>query len=654
MHRRVAAPEDFLVKETIMEISNTRIARGARTLLALAATLLALAGCGGSGGADSSAPSGGLANGGAQSGSCANGDCGTLLLSLTDAEGDFASYSVDVLSIELERANGATVETLPKKVRIDFAQLTDLSDLLSVTTLAPGDFVGGTIRLDYSNAEVFVEKDGEVVQARVVDENGQPLGQTELEIRLADRNHLVITRGRAAFLAVDFDLAASHELDLTTTPPVARARPYIVAEVQPVDEKDLRIRGALVSVDAAASSYTVDLRPWHENDGALGRFTIHTTAQTSFEIDGAAATGAAGLAALAQKPGGTMTVAFGSLATQSREFTAEIVHAGTSVSGETFDAVHGNVVSRSGDVLTVKGAFAVRRDRQTAFRRTVLVQLGPDTKVLKAGSMQVLRADAISVGQRIVAIGALREPASSDPSIATPPTLDATAGRVRMLVTELHGTVESVVAGQLTMQLRAIDRLGIDMFDFAGTGVTSAQDADPAHYEVGTGALALAQVAPGEAAKVIGFVAPFGSAPPDFEGRTVVDRRELPDVLGIGWGETGTTAPFLSMGPSGLVLDIDNPSIGLRHFLVAGGRKIDLLELPSSPTLAPANGRTLYGITEPGHVELFASFDEFVAELSVRLGAGDAVLGLSAYGSYDESSNTLTANRISAYFGAAD
>jgi hypothetical protein len=637
-----------------MEISNTRIARGAGTLLALAATLLALAGCGGSSGGDSGASGGGIANGSAQSGSCANNDCGTLLLSLTDADGDFVSYAVDVLSIELQRANGATVETLPKKVRVDFAQLTDLSDLLSVTTLAPGDFVGGTIRLDYSSAEVFVEKNGEVVQAVVVDENGQPLGQTALEIRLADRNHLVVTRGRAAFLAVDFDLAASNEVDIAPTPPVVKARPYIVAEVQPVDEKDLRIRGALVSVDTGASSYTIDLRPWHENDGALGRVTIHTTAQTSFEIDGAAASGAAGLAALAQKPAGTMTVAFGTLATQSRDFTADVVHAGTSVSGETFDAVQGNVVSRSGDMLTVKGAFAVRRDHEAAFRRTVLVQLGPDTKVLKVGSMQVLGADAISVGQRIVAIGTLREAAASDPSIAPPATLDATAGRIRMLVTELHGAVETVVAGQLTMNLRAIDRLGIDMFDFAGTGPTSAQDADPAHYEVATGALALAQVAPGEAAKVIGFVVPFGSAPPDFEGRTVIDRRELPDVLGIGWGESGTTAPFLSMGPSGLVLDVRNPSIGARHFLLTGERKIDLLELASGPTLAPASGRALYGITEPGHVELFASFDEFVAELSVRLGAGDAAHALSAYGSYDEGSNTLTANRISVYFGAAD
>jgi hypothetical protein len=627
-----------------MEILQRRSARSAWWLVGLATTALALFGCGGSqGSGDSIAGNGGSA-GNASGAACS--DCGTLLVGLTDAEGDFLSYSVDVLSIALQRPNGASVETLPTTTRIDFAQLTELSDLLSVTTIAAGDFVGGKIRLDYGNAEVFVEKNGEIVRANVVGEDGQPLGVTELDVRLADRDHLVITRGRAAFLAIDFDLAASHDVDTTRSPPVVTARPYIVAEARPVDEKELRVRGTLVGVDTGASSYTVDVRPWHRGDGNLGRVTVHTTATTAFEVDGVATTGAAGLAALAAKPTGTLTVAFGSLDPANREFTAKIVHAGTSVSGEGLDAVHGNVVSRSGDRLTVKGAFAVRRDHRADFRRTVIVEIGPGTKVLKTGSTEALDPTAISVGQSIVALGTLNEPAAAD----TPPTLDATTGRVRMLVTALHGSVNSVIAGQLNLQLRAIDRLGIEMFDFAGTGVTAASNANPADYEVLTGTLSLAQLAPGESAKVLGFVAPFGSAPPDFSGRTVIDRRDLPATLGIGWGIEGTNAPFLSMGPTGLALDVANADIGERHFLLVGMRRIDLTTLAAGPTLAPADGRTLFGISEPGHVELFASFAEFVTELSVRLGAGDAAVALTAYGSYDAGSNSLNANRISVHF----
>src|SRR6185503_2831794 len=175
---------------------------------------------------------------------------GTLLISLTDADGDFVGYSVDVLSVTLERRGGGSVEVLPAKTRIDFAQLTELSDLLAVATLAPGDIVGGKIRLDYGSAEVFVLSGGQVARANVVGANGAPLGVTELAIQLRAREHLIVTRGRASLLSLDFDV--------TQPPPVVKARPFIVAEIEPVAEKDLRLRGVLVSPDVAGSSYTVD------------------------------------------------------------------------------------------------------------------------------------------------------------------------------------------------------------------------------------------------------------------------------------------------------------------------------------------------------------------------------------------------------------
>jgi len=603
-----------------------------RTFSGVALAAVYLAGCGGSGGSTGATPP------------PIGSDAGTLLVSVTDADGDFVSYSVDVLSVTLRRPGGSTVEVLPAATRIDFAQLTDLSDLLAVATLAPGDIVGGTIRLDYSNAEVFVQAGGLVVPANVVGANGQALGVTELTFDLAAREHLVITRGRAALLALDFDLAASNEVNVSQSPPVVTARPYLVAEVRPVTEKELRLRGALVSTDVAAETYTIDVRPWFRPDGNHGRFTVHTTATTSFEIDGVAATGSAGLTALAQKPAGTMTVAFGTLSTLDRRFTAEIVHAGDSVSGERIDAVHGNIVSRRGNELTIKGAYAVRPNAVARLHRTVIVTVGPDTKVLKPGSDVVLDAGALSVGQQIVAFGSLTEPATA----ATPATFDAR--RVRMLPTHLRGSVNSVVAGQIDMNLRAIDRLGVDMFDFSGTGVTAAMDADPADYEVATATLGLASVTPGQAAKVIGFVRPFGSAPADFEGRAVIDHRFLPAVLGIGWGMTGTSAPFSSMGVSGLVLDMRNTSIGARHHMLVGARLIDLTTLAVSPTIAPTSGRALYGISVGRDVKLFTSFAEFSTEVANRLSAGNAAIALVAVGSYDEGSTTLTAHHIAMHF----
>ena len=620
-----------------MDTSITRMRALLRSSYIAALAAVGLLGCSGSGGGDSSGST-----------PQATSDSGTLLISLTDADGDFVGYSVDVLSVTLQRRGGGSVEVLPAATRIDFAQLTELSDLLAVATLAPGDIVGGKIRLDYGNAEVFVQAGGHVVPADVVGANDAPLGVTELDIQLPVREHLIITRGRAALLSLDFDLAASHEVDLTRSPPVVKARPFIVAEVEPVVEKELRMRGALVSTDVARGSYTVDVRPWFRPDGAHGRVTVHTTTSTAFEIDGMPSTGASGLAALAAKPAGTMTVAFGTLSRLERRFTAEIVHAGDSVSGERLDAIHGNIVSRNGNRLTVKGAFAVRRDHVMRLHRTVVVGVGPNTKVLKTGSPgAALDASALSVGQRIVAFGTLTEPASD----TTPATFDATNGRVRMLPTHLHGAVNVVSAGQLNLNLRGIDRLGIDAFDFTGTGVTEAQDADPADYEVATGTLGLALIVAGEAARVVGFVHAFGGAPPDFEGRAVIDHRGLPTQLGIGWGTAGTTAPFSSMGASALVLDIKNSSIGARHHLAVGMRVVDLTTLPMAPTLAPPPvGRAVYGISSGADIRLYTSFAEFSSQLATLLGGGRHAIALTASGNYEAGSATLYASHIAVHF----
>jgi hypothetical protein len=281
--------------------------------------------------------------------------------------------------------------------------------------------------------------------------------------------------------------------------------------------------------------------------------------------------------------------------------------------------------------------------------RTVLVEVGANTKVVKSGAFEtLLDASALSVGQHIVAFGALTEPATD----TAPATFDATNGRVRMLPTHLHGAVNAIVPGQLNLALRGIDRLGIDAFDFAGTGVTPAQDADPADYEVATGALGLANVTVAEAVRVVGFVRPFGGAPADFEGRAVVDHGGLRALLGIGWGSTGTTAPFTSMNVDGLVLDLDNPSIGARHALLVGMRRLDLTTLATPPTLAPpeVGGRAIYGISIGADIRLFATFAEFSSELATLLGGGRPALALTASGSWDAGSSVLRATRIAVHF----
>lgn len=606
-------------------------------LAPLAACLLALAACGGSGYDDSS-------NGGTTPQACNASSCGTVFMSLTDADGDFLSYTVDVLSLSLRKANGTTVEALPVTTRVDFAQLVDLTEFVTAATVPNGAYVEGSIRLDYGSAEITVEVNGEPRPAVVLGSDGQPLGVVDLRILLDNRNHLLVSPSRPAWLELDFDLAASHTVDVSVDPAVATAEPFIVASVDPVDSKEMRVRGPLLSVDTAASTYTIEIRPFHHPTARLGRLTVHTTAETAFEIDGQTYTGAPGLEALAQLPAGTLTAAFGTLERNERRFTAERVHAGSSVPGPNFDSLRGNVIARDGDSLTVRGGTVIRRTGSVSFvRGDITLLVGPDTGVTRDGQRgNDLGAEVISVGQRIHAFGEVSE--SSSGAI----TLDAQQGRVRLHLTHLWGTINSSNPGNLALDLASIDGRRIEIFDFSGTGSSPATDADPANYEIATATLDLDRLPGDSPVRVFGFVTPFGAAPPDFEGRTVVDFAGVRALLGIGWGATGTRAPYLSLGPEGITIDTANPDIGQRHHILIGPRVIDLETLATPPRLvAPADGRGLFAIGEPRRVEVFGNFADFTARLAEKLGAGSRALSMSAAGEFDVATSTLTTRRVS-------
>ena len=610
-------------------------------MLAWALLFALLGACSGSGG--SGTPSA------AADTNCASGtDCGNVLIAATDAEGDFMSYTVDVRSVTLKRKDGTTVETLPGTTSIDFTELTDLSALLGSASVPTGEYVGGTIVLDYGSADIEVEKNGAAVPAEVFDDGGhQVTGTVSLELDFANDGHLFIARGRTAVLSLDFNLADSNSVDTSQNPPhvTLKQPPSITVSVVPATDRPLRVRGALQSTDTANSAYDVQIRPWHLMQGDHGVVTVHTTDTTRFEINSQQYAGSDGLAALAALPQGTLTLALGSLDVSTHTFTADSVYAGDSVGGVGSDAVYGHVVARSGNSLTVKAGLAVHRDGGAQFARTVMVDIGADTKVFRDGDAGAPLSSAdISVGQRIAAFGTF-SPTATATTNATAPTnvmlLDATSGRVRLLTTRLDGTVNNIVQGQqIDMNLHDIDHLGIDLFDFSGTG---NPDADPTNYSIATSTLTLSGLAVNQAASVLGFVTPFGKAPPDFDARSVVNPGALHSLMSVNWGTAGTTAAFSILQDTGIVLNLDG--IGDRHFLWYGFDKIDLTSLTTQPTIVGRTGRGLYGIVTGGHIEMFSDFASFVAGLQQRM-TGEAVQSLTAYGAYDASADTFTAGGI--------
>ena len=125
-----------------------------RTTLLLAA--LVLTACGGGAGTSSNPTPNPTASCDPND-SATHDECGTVLIGFTDADGDFLNYTVDVLSLTLETANGRTVEVMPRNTRVNFTDYVNVSELVAAAVVPPAVYVAGTIQLDYSDAEVLVE-----------------------------------------------------------------------------------------------------------------------------------------------------------------------------------------------------------------------------------------------------------------------------------------------------------------------------------------------------------------------------------------------------------------------------------------------------------------------------------------------------------------
>ncbi|MEL7537473.1 MAG: hypothetical protein AAFZ58_09410 [Pseudomonadota bacterium] len=612
----------------------------ARLLLAL--SFLSLTACGGGGSSDvAETPPADTVTCNPDDATTAD-ECGVLYLAVTDADGDFVSYTVDVVSLSLERANGAVVQTLPNTSRIDFTNYVELTEFVSARNVPPGVYVSGTITLDYSNADIMVEKDGVAVPALVTDADGAPLTTLTLDIMLAEQDQLTLRRGVASLLVVDFDLGASHTVDVTADPVTAIAEPIIVADVEPIDEKDVRVRGPLVDVDVAGSTYTVQLRPFYRRDGDFGIVDVIVDDATIYEIDGDEFAGAAGLEALSLLDSGSPTRAIGTLDVAARTFTAAEVLAGTSVPGTDLDAVRGHVTSRNGNTLTVLGATVIPSDRERYFNDTVTVTISDATKVFVSGDRgTALTTDAISVGQRVLIRGAVTDTASD--ALA----LDASNGSVRLLRTRVSGSVVVANPGQIDLDLVSIGGRNPERFDFSGTGTGPDTDADPTNYEIATGVFDLSDFAAGAPAVAYGNVNEFGFAPPDFVGRTLVDINELRAVLGIGWTAEGSTAPFLAIGPDGLVPDPEAYAEDARQTIKIGPRLLMLSEIEGGITITGSDARrTLYGLRDGDSLELYRNFADFADAVAETLDGSTAARSLSAQGSYIPETQTFSAHTI--------
>ena len=622
------------------------------------------------------------------------------MMTLTDAAGDFLSYKVNLVSLQLKKSDGTLVETLPATTAVDFVELIDLTEILSARQIPAGEYVAAQVTVDYTNATLMVDDGtGNGVAVMPVDSTGAALGELQLTVQLDNRNDLKISAATASRIAFDFNLLASNTVNLTAK--TDTVSPTLVASVVPIDNKQIRVRGAIAAVDTGNSDYTVNVDPFHDHDGdKLSPLVVHTSDATTFEVNGQPFSGGAGLAQLATLPAGSIVVALGSLQSSDQTFTATSVLAGSSAEGGGFDHFSGNVVARNGNTLTIHSARMDSHggDDDDFLAGNTTVTVAPATAVTDAEQSSATPAhttEEISVGSLIDAFGTAGKDGSGKV------TLDATSGRVRLDFTQVQGQLGGSTSGTITLNLQTIDRQPVSLFNFAGTGSANGVNTDPTKYLVTTGALDLSQFSVGQSLSSSGFVSPFGAAPPDFMATTIASvvmgndnnnncngnsggsgnnncmcngnsggsgnnncmcngnsggsgnnncvNNEVSAELDIDWNNPGTTTPFKSLSSTGLDLEATNSSIGSDHEIEVPSQTIDIKSLGTDVSIAGASsGMTLFAINRGNGREIdnFGSFTDFESALSTDLNGTTTASRLTAEGVYDVASNTFTAQRI--------
>ena len=580
-------------------------------------------------------------------------ETGDLVVSLTDAQGDFATYTVDVQSLTLTRANGAVVNVVPETTRIDFAQYTDMTEFFTVASVPLGAYTAARMTLNYVDADIQVETaDGAIMPvADILDENEEPLTQVEVTVQLEGRNRLVIAPGLATHLQLDFDLKATHAVNFEdSVPPSASVTvsPMLIADVNRVSAKIHRLRGILESVNTGDSTFAVYLRPFYYtltgDHQRFGSMTVVTDSETVFDVNGTSYQGAEGLTAMAGLDDAAAVIAVGALKFNPLRFEAEQVYAGASVPWGNQDAVTGSVLARDGDTLTVKGATLERGNGSVMFHDTVTVTIAETTRVTRQLCLQDFTTDDVSVGQHVTVFGSLVD---DDPLNLV---VDATDGTVQLKTTMARGNVTAVddsdPVSQLHLDLQSINLNWIDEFDFSGTGAGADNtDADPHDYEVSTGTMDLSALAVGDPVKVWGYVQPFGQAPQDFNAQSLIQVADVVSILKVHWFPAANDA-FTMVSADGLTLNMTG--LGLFHYVSRAGVLTDLTIFDDAPQVVPrsADGNEVFILHIGSTTQVSLNFADYADELGSLIEDGWLVKKINALGLFDDDTVVLSADLV--------
>ena len=561
---------------------------------------------------------------------------GIAWTTLTAEPSDFTAYIVTVDSVTLTGKNVGVITALSTPEIVDFTQLNNVAELYASASIPNDTYTSATITLDYTSAVIGIMVNGKPVQvpaASIVDSTGTAVTTMSVTVNFDPTNPLVITPTYASTsahrLAIDFNLAASNIVNTALSTPTVVVRPFLTIGVQPADTKLIRVRGPLVNSSVGVQTYSVYVRPFYDEVDSLGTLSLFNTPSTIYSINGATYVGIAGINELQQLSAGTtMTAAYTTFVPTVNNLpyppaAAGIFYPVYVVAGSTLEDIYteglsGYVTARTGNTLTLRSSILFLNDEEIYTYNVADAQLlvGPGTIVTVDGSIASgLTADAISVGQYVSARGIYELPASGITTLDATGNSSTNTGSVRIMSSQLWGSLVSSTADSLVMNLQTINGWPASSYDFSGNGASAAQNPTAAAFAVNTGALTLpAGVVAGDPLWVDGIFSPFGSAPPDFNATAVnseasvqvaggagttpapgnssapgsqVSESRQPASLVVDW-PPGTTTPFVGLSSTGFSINLSNAQL-ISAVIRIGPESIALKSLTASPQVVPTS-----------------------------------------------------------------
>jgi hypothetical protein len=569
-------------------------------------------------------------------------DFGIAWVSVTsDTTPQYAAYVVTIDSITLTRSDDIVVTAVATPEVVDLTQIHNIAEMWSSGAVPDGTYIAATITLDYTNANIAVMENGVPVTATVLDSvekkscvAGGPCTYA-VTVQFDPQSQPTITptfaSTSAALMDVDFDLAASGTVDLSTSPPTVYVRPFMTIGHLPADTKLIRVRGPLANSSVNVNTYTVFIRPFYDEANNIGQVTLFSQPNTVYTLNGQTYVGNAGLTALSVlSAGSTITAGYTTFepdynplnGAYAGNFNLQYVVAGSTLEDIYTNGISGDVIARNGNTLTLRGSTLIVTTGDT-FGYEVAdcdVVVGSGTLVTADDNplLKNLTENSIAVGDHITARGNFK-PASAGQTcglvtVGEAVYLDSTGtqatntGSVRLQPNEVFGTLVSSAAGSLVMDVSTIDNFPATDFNFAGNGATTPV---ASAFSVDTEGLTLPPgTVPGNPIWLSGYAPPFGTAPPDFLSYALNNQTTVqiaggslgggvpttpgtggcgvgsqvcdPAIMQVIWS-SGTTIPFSANTGSSFTIDLKN--LIDTAVIRIGPQTIDMLSLPASPTI---------------------------------------------------------------------